>query len=375
VQNGATLRVQNGSIFGLEGGQMDFGPVGATARLGETGSGRVTEGTLTATRALDTPSGVDVAGLGAAISASVYLGAVTVTRGHAIQTGGGNESIERYYDIAPSQNNAGLSATLTHGYADAELNGRAESDLELFKSDDGGATWSRKGAGSRDAAANTVTLSGIERFSRWTLGASSQPLPVELVSFEGAVVESGGGTAGRSAVRLTWTTASEAGNAGFEVQRRAETGASWKRVGYRSSKAEGGTTGQSHTYRFTDKAVPYAADSLRYRLRQMDLDGTTTLSAAVVVQRGAPDQLRLEAPFPNPARTGVTLRYVIPATTDARIELFNVLGQRIAALPQGAGPAGRVERHLDTSRLSNGLYFVRLTADGQVRTQRLSVVR
>lgn len=40
--------------------------------------------------------------------------------------------------------------------------------------------------------------------------------------------------------------------------------------------------------------------------------------------------------------------------------------------PQEARPVGRVERHLDTSRLSNGLYFVRLTADGPVRPNALS---
>lgn len=180
MQNGATVVVQNGGVVDLEGGTMDFGGAGATARLDERGTGRVTGGQLTATRVLDQPSGADPAGLGAQISASVDLGEVAVTRGHAVQTGGGNESIERFYDISPSKNNSGLSATLTHSYADAELNGLDESKLELFKSTDGGQTWSEEGFDSRDATANTVTLGGIESLNRWTLGSEASSLAKNL---------------------------------------------------------------------------------------------------------------------------------------------------------------------------------------------------
>ena len=141
VQNGATVEVSNGSIFDLQGGEMDLGEASATARLEETTAGRVTGGTLTATRALSSPSGADPAGLGAVLDASEDLGEVTV-RGHTAQTANGNTSIERYYDISPSQNNGSLSAKLTVTYNDDELNplSGSESDLELFKSSDGGST-------------------------------------------------------------------------------------------------------------------------------------------------------------------------------------------------------------------------------------------
>ena len=51
VQNGATLEVSNDAVLDLQGGQMALGAAGATARLEETAAGRVTGGTLTATRA------------------------------------------------------------------------------------------------------------------------------------------------------------------------------------------------------------------------------------------------------------------------------------------------------------------------------------
>jgi hypothetical protein len=207
----------------------------------------------------------------------------------------------------------------------------------------------------------------------------SSPLPVELASFKGSVVEAGevGGSAG-AAVRLTWQTASETGNAGFEVQRRAETGSSWKRVGYRPSRADGGTTTEAQTYRFTDDEVPYAADTLRYRLRQVDLDGTASTTDPITVARPGPRELRLLGTAPNPARERVSVRYALPAATvqegDARLRLYDVLGRRVRSV-ETAPEAGRHERRLDVSHLPSGVYFLRLAAGGQTVTRKLTVVR
>ena len=346
---------------------MDFGSPGATAMLDETSAGRVTGGTLTATRTLSSPNGADPAGLGAVITASVNLGNVIVTRGHTAQTGNGNSSIERYYDISPSQNNSGLSAELTVSYNDAELGGLTESDLEFFKSTNAGTSWSEEGVDSRDAQNNTVTLGGIESLSRWTLGSESAPLPVELAAFEGAETDRG--------VELTWQTASETRNAGFEVQRRtaATAEAAWNEVGFVESNAEGGTSTEATTYRFTDKDLPYAADELEYRLRQVDVDGSETLTDPVEIER-AVEQLELRKTFPNPASGQAIVQFAVPGRQDVALRLYDVLGRQVRTVQQGA-LEGRQELQVDLSGLPSGTYFVRLRAEDHVRTQRLTVVR
>jgi hypothetical protein len=360
---------------------MDFGPAGTTNRLSETSKGRVTGGLLTADRSLNSPSSADPAGLGAVLSASVDLGEVTVTRGHTVQTASnGNASIRRYYDISPSGTNSGLSATLTHTYADAELNGLSESDLELFKSTDDGSTWSEEGFDTRDASANEVTLSGIESFSRWTLGSEASPLPVELASFEANRTEASG--AGEEAVQLSWTTASESGNAGFEIQRRAKgdpSGETWKQVGFRESKAPGGTTTEARTYRFTDEDLPYAADTLSYRLRQVDVSGTATLSDPVRVAQSRVSELELKETYPNPAQRRVTVRFAIPeksasAAQKATLRLYDVLGRQVQSVQAGAEP-GRHETQLSVQDLASGVYVLRLRAGETSQTQRLTVVK
>jgi hypothetical protein len=215
-----------------------------------------------------------------------------------------------------------------------------------------------------DTGAREVCAGGLTAFSEFAVGGSAaNTLPVELARF--------GGTWSETGTVLSWTTAAEQNNAGFEVQRRVD-GGPVATVGF----VEGaGTSDEGRDYRFRDAQVPFAADSLTYRLRQIDLDGTAHLHAPVTLARAVPDRLTFRAPSPNPVTGTTTLHYVLPAAGPMRLAVYNVLGQEVAVLAQGREPAGRVERHVDLGRLPSGAYFVRLTAGGQHRTQRLTVVR
>jgi hypothetical protein len=364
VQNGGTLTVENGGVWDLRGATVDLGGTGSAASIAEAGGGRFTGGPLTATRDLNSPSQANPGGLGLVISSSQNLGATTVTRGHAIQTApNGNESIARYYDVAPT-NNGGLGATLTFNYRDAELNGLSESNLELFRSTDGGSTWTERGQDDRDATANTVTLNGVDQLSRWTLGSENSPLPVELARFDAQV--------DHESVHLVWRTASETNNAGFHIQRQRPAKKAWTAVGF----VEGhGTTSEPQTYRFKDANLPYAADSLVYRLRQVDLDGAFEYSPTVDVALAAPEKLALRGNFPNPFTDQTTIRYELPQRGRVELAVYNVLGQRIATLAEGRKEAGRHEATFAARNLPSGVYVVRLSSEGTTRTQKMTVVR
>ena len=237
------------------------------------------------------------------------------------------------------------------------------SELAVLMRDTDTDPWQTQ-ASTVDTGSQQVCAGGLTSFSEFTIGGSvANALPVELARF--------GGTWSEEGMLLTWETAAERNNAGFEVQRRSD-GGPFSAVGF----VEGsGTSDEGRRYRFTDSTVPFAADSLTYRLRQIDLDGTAHLHAPVTLGRGVPDRLTFLAPYPNPAAGRATLSYTLPASGPVRIAVYNVLGQEVAVLAQGEARAGRVERHVDLSRLPSGSYFVRLTAAGQDRTQRLTVVR
>ncbi|MEF8794849.1 MAG: T9SS type A sorting domain-containing protein [Salinivenus sp.] len=197
---------------------------------------------------------------------------------------------------------------------------------------------------------------------------AADAIPVELTRMEATLSEEG-------AVTMTWKTASETNNVGFEVQRRSGPDGTFRRIGF----VEGaGTTSEPQTYRFTDEQLPYAADTLRYRLRQVDTDGTGHLTDPVAVGRGGPDRLELRETFPNPARTQVTVRYSIPERGGRRsgvtVTLYDLLGRRVRTV-RPDGKAGRHEIQLSVQDLASGVYVLRLQTGNTKRTRRLTVVR
>ena len=190
-------------------------------------------------------------------------------------------------------------------------------------------------------------------------------LPVELAGFEATV---DGGT-----VRLTWQTASETGNARFEVQRRADAkrgDGAWTAVG---SVEGSGTTTEAQRYQFADEDLPYEANQLDYRLRQIDLDGSTQFSKTVTVERSV-GEVELLGTYPNPVQSRVTVRYAVPERQEVTIQLHDILGRKVRTLVRSE-KTGRHKHRVDVENLASGVYFLRLQAEGKMRTQKLTLVR
>ncbi|MDZ7626650.1 MAG: hypothetical protein U5J96_19645 [Ignavibacteriaceae bacterium] len=85
-------------------------------------------------------------------------------------------------------------------------------------------------------------------------------VPVELASFTASVNE--------NAVELSWITATEVNNSGFNVERKTQN-TEWENIAF----VEGhGTTTETQSYSFIDKDL--SSGSYSYRLKQVDFDGT-----------------------------------------------------------------------------------------------------
>jgi fibronectin type 3 domain-containing protein len=197
---------------------------------------------------------------------------------------------------------------------------------------------------------------------------ATTPLPVDLVALDAE-------TTG-DAVRLSWATAGETNNAAFRVQRRvpaAQNGSAgaWTTVG---SVDGAGTTTRRQQYRFTDDALPFAAGRLAYRLQQVDVDGTTSLSDPVTVERPV-RQVELRRPAPNPARSRLRVQVAVPAAAQAEtatLQLYDVMGRRLRTVPVAPG---RHEVQIDVASLASGTYLLRLTAGPTTRTQKITVLQ
>jgi hypothetical protein len=195
------------------------------------------------------------------------------------------------------------------------------------------------------------------------LSSEATALPVELVSFDAVTSEHG--------VVLTWRTASEQKNAGFHVQREKRDGASeWTTIGRREGA---GTTAEPQTYRFTDSALPYEADQLFYRLRQVDADGSASYSKTLTVERSV-GEVKLLPTRPNPAGDWATVRYAVPEAREVSVRLYDAMGQQVRTVTDGT-QKGRHTHRINVTDLASGTYFLRLQAGTQIQTQKLTVLR
>lgn len=352
----------------IDEGTMDLGGSTVTldgaATLDEQPGAVVSgaSGQIQATRTLDGPSSVNVAGLGFTITSGANLGETSIVRTHARPFDGTDVAAARVYDVTPT-NDGGLDATLVVRYDETELTApNVEGPLELYKSIDDGSTWTVEG-GTVDTDANTVTLSGVDALSLWTVGAEESALPVEMTAFRAAM--DGG------AAVLSWQTASETNNAGFEVQHRGPEGEAFSALQF----VEGaGTTEEAQRYRY--RAEHLDPGTHAFRLKQIDVDGVSTLTEERTVQVQTQRVVALHPNTPNPFASRTKIGFTVASDGPARVEVYNLLGQRIATLFDGPATAGKVHRlTVDSRNWASGAYFYTLRANGQRKTERMVVVR
>lgn len=187
----------------------------------------------------------------------------------------------------------------------------------------------------------------------------NQPLPVELVDFRA--------NAAGADIELTWHTASETNNYGFEIQRRGATG-EFQRAGFVVGH---GTTTEAQNYRFLDSKL--ASGSYYYRLKQIDTDGSFTYSAVVeAIARLAPETFVLQQNHPNPFNPVTTVEFVVGRTQPVHLSVYNVLGHEVATLFHGTAEAGKPYRFLfNGTEHASGVYLYRLQSSDRTQIRKM----
>ncbi len=84
-----------------------------------------------------------------------------------------------------------------------------------------------------------------------------------------------------------------------------------------------------------------------------------------------PEVLELSQNFPNPFNPSTTIEYSLPHAAAIRLEVFNVLGERVALPDEGPRPPGRHEVWWDATGMPTGAYVLRLTAAGAAPLMRM----
>ncbi|OUJ74162.1 hypothetical protein BXP70_10515 [Hymenobacter crusticola] len=169
------------------------------------------------------------------------------------------------------------------------------------------------------------------------------PLPVELMAF-GAKLQKG-------RVYVTWSTASEKDNEGFNIE-RSQDGKTFTSIAYQKGQ---GTTANKTSYEAIDNQ-PLIGTSY-YRLKQTDSDGTISYSPVATILNGA-GSMNVSV-YPNPTQDVVTISLGQLVVEGAQAQVTNMMGQAIRT--QQLGATGE----LNMRDLKPGTYFITISVGDQ----------
>jgi len=233
------------------------------------------------------------------------------------------------------------------------------NELSVLKRDNSQSPWQSINPSQITYNNPFITVSGLTSFSDFAIGGENQ-LPVALVEFTAQ--------ARNSSVILSWKTATELNNQGFDIERKSAN-QDWLSVGFTRGN---GTTNSPQTYSFTDNNV---SGKNFYRLKQIDFDGTFEYSPTVEVLVGAPTQFVLEQNYPNPFNPSTKIAYRLPKTEKVKLAVYDALGREVAVLVNTEKPAGTYEATFDASTLSSGVYFYKLQAGAFSETKKMLLLK
>lgn len=191
-------------------------------------------------------------------------------------------------------------------------------------------------------------------------------LPVELLSFS-ATLQDG-------QVILHWETASETENLGFDVERKQDNETLWEKLGFVPGK---GSTTTLSSYCFTDKSSPNPA-AVRYRLKQMDYDGSYEYSPEITVGNDkliSAGTFGLLPNFPNPFNPVTTISYQLTEPNLTTLSIYDLQGRETARLVNEMQDAGMYQVSFDSSAFSSGVYICRLVSGANTQIIKMLLIR
>jgi hypothetical protein len=238
------------------------------------------------------------------------------------------------------------------------------SSISVIRRLDNVSNWSNNG--TYTAATGTTTSpvfnrSGLNVYGEFTAASDtlSNPLPVSLLVFNAKPADND--------VVINWTTASEINNKGFNIERSVD-GRTFEFVRF----VEGAIQSSSVlNYSEIDNEAFSLSNTLYYRLRQIDLDGTETLSKVVKVTRNDIGIANILI-SPNPFSFNTVVSLSSMEEGNVSIIITDIQGRVIATKNVTIQQGNNSIILNDLEIVSDGVYFIKLSGSA---TETLKVVK
>jgi hypothetical protein len=239
----------------------------------------------------------------------------------------------------------------------------------VYLSTDGGGSWEYEGLSNVEVNCIAIDSSGYVYAGTYNSGVFKTPgrtTPVELISFNADVNEKD--------IDLSWITATETNNSGFEIERKINND-NWESIGFVEGQ---GTTTESQHYTFVDNDVN--PGKYQYRLKQIDYDGTFEYSDIIEVEIHSVNKFSLEQNYPNPFNPATVISYQLAVTSNVVLKIYDELGNEVATLVNEEKPAGSYEVDFSVGQdsspdIASGIYFYRLQAGSFIETKKMILLK
>lgn len=231
----------------------------------------------------------------------------------------------------------------------------------------------------QNAKSGDIYIDGIRVSDSW----DQAPLPVQLTNFNATLQNEN--------VLLTWETATEINNYGFEIERcnlrdQDTIISSCDLEGYQVIGFVGGH-GNSNSpkhYEFIDPTPPL--EKLQYRLKQIDLDGTyeyfhhiaevdASNSITNIMDGEIPAEFYLSQNYPNPFNPRTVISFGLAEEGEVQLIVYNTLGQVVRLILDQSLPAGKYSYSFDAGNLASGIYYYKLIYDKNTSMRKMLLMR
>jgi hypothetical protein len=187
-------------------------------------------------------------------------------------------------------------------------------------------------------------------------------LPVEFSRFSSSI--------NNKKVELSWETATEINNYGFELERKLEGYPDRINIGFVKGS---GNSYSPKSYSFTDS--PFKAGTYTYRLKQIDLDGHFRYSNEIEVVYNNVFNFSLSQNYPNPFNSSTTISYQLSTEGFVSLKVYDVLGKEVTTLVNEIKQSGVHEVNFDASEYTSGIYLYRMTVNNFTQTYKMIVLK
>ncbi len=210
-------------------------------------------------------------------------------------------------------------------------------------------------------------------WSDYSNQASGIAFPVELSTF--SIKQE------QKHIVLTWTTATETNNHGFEIERqqmREPANRNWDVVGFISGH---GTSSTPHAYQFRDSERIFG--KYAYRLKQIDRDGRFEYSEILTIYIKGPESFALGQNYPNPFNPATKIEFQIPDDVDSGqsvvFRIVNMLGEEVNRFEMTNPAPGNYDIVWDATnfqgeKVASGIYFYQLITNKILFTRKMTLI-